>query len=120
MRKRDLGKLIFSTLQDGKGRIQLIFEKRKENFDFFKKYIDTGDIIGCEGSVMKTKTGEISVLVRKITLLSKSLLPLPDKWHGLKDEEERYRKRYLDLIMNPEVKEVLFIICNLLSRRPTW
>jgi lysyl-tRNA synthetase class 2 len=106
MTKRDLGKLIFATMQDSKGKIQLIFEKGNQAFDIFKKFIDAGDIIGCEGSVMKTQTGEVSVLIKKLTILSKSLLPLPDKWHGLKDEEERFRKRYLELIMNPEVKEL--------------
>ena len=109
MTTRNLGKLIFSTIQDGKGRLQLVLEKdatSKDSFELFKKYIDAGDWIGVEGSVMKTRTGEVSVLVKKVEILSKSLLPLPEKWHGLKDKEERYRKRYLDLIMNPEVKEV--------------
>ncbi|MEM0465798.1 MAG: lysine--tRNA ligase [Candidatus Pacearchaeota archaeon] len=106
---RDLGKLIFATLQDFKGRIQIIFqikETEKFSFDLFKKFIDIGDIIGVEGIVMKTKTGEISILSKKMTILAKSILPLPEKWHGLTDKEERYRKRYIDLIMNPEVKEV--------------
>ena len=109
MTTRDLGKLIFVTLQDSRGRIQLILQKEetsKEGFELFKKSVDTGDFVGCEGSIMKTKTGEISVLVKKIQMLSKSILPLPEKWHGLSDKEERYRKRYLDLIMNPEVKQV--------------
>ena len=106
---RNLGKLIFATIQDENGRLQLVFQNEKtnkESFDIFKKYIDIGDFIGCNGSVMKTRAGEISVLVRNCEILSKSLLPLPEKWHGLKDEEERYRKRYLDLLMNPEIKEV--------------
>jgi len=106
---RNLGKLIFSTIQDGKGKIQIILQKdetKKQDFELFKKYIDIGDFVGFEGSVMKTKTGEISVLVKKIEILSKSLLPLPEKWHGIQDKEERYRKRYLDLIMNPEIKQV--------------
>ncbi|VVB78267.1 Aspartate--tRNA(Asp/Asn) ligase [uncultured archaeon] len=109
MTVRDLGKLIFATLQDSKGRIQIILQKEEteeKDFELFKKYIDIGDIIGCVGTVMKTKTGEVSVLVKKVTLLSKSILPLPEKWHGLSDKEERYRKRYLDLIMNPETKNV--------------
>jgi lysyl-tRNA synthetase class 2 len=72
----------------------------------FKKYVDLGDIIGCEGIIMKTKTGEISILVKEVKMLSKSILPLPEKWHGLSDKEERYRKRYLDLIMNLETKQV--------------
>jgi len=109
MTKRNLGKLIFVTIQDSQGKIQIILQKGEtnaESFDLFKKYIDAGDIIGCEGSIMKTKTGEISVLVKKLNILSKSLLPLPEKFHGIQDKEERYRKRYLDLIMNPEVKQV--------------
>ncbi len=106
---RNLGKLIFAAVQDSKGKIQIVLQKGKtspKDIEFFKKYIDVGDIIGCEGMVMKTKTGEVSVLVKKLELLSKSLLPLPDKWHGLKDDEERYRKRYLDIIMNPEIKDI--------------
>lgn len=106
---RNLGKIIFATLNDSRGNIQIILQKgetEQNDFDIFNKYIDAGDFIGIGGKVMKTRTGEISVLVKKIQILSKSLLPLPEKWHGLKDEEERYRKRYLDLIMNPEVKKV--------------
>jgi len=106
---RNLGKLIFSTIQDSQGRLQIILQKgetKKEDFELFKKYIDSGDFVGCEGTIMKTKTGEVSVFVKRLELLSKSLMPLPEKWHGLKDEEEKYRKRYLDLIMNPEVKQV--------------
>ena len=111
MTKRDIGKLIFATLQDGQGKIQLIFQKGNEGkvgeeFRLFKKYVDTGDFIGAEGIIMKTRTGEVSVLVSKMQILTKSLLPLPEKFHGIQDKEERYRKRYLDLIMNPEVKEV--------------
>ncbi len=106
---RDLGKLIFCSIQDSKGRIQVILQNEKtdkNSFDIFKKYIDSGDFIGVEGTVMKTRTGEISVFTKKIKILSKSILPLPEKWHGIQDKEERYRKRYLDLIMNPEVKQV--------------
>jgi len=109
MTKRNLGKLIFTTIQDSKGKIQLILQKQetsKESFEIFKKYIDSGDFVGAEGIVMKTKTGEISILVKKIQILSKSILPLPEKFHGIQDKEERYRKRYLDLITNPEVKDV--------------
>jgi lysyl-tRNA synthetase, class II len=106
---RDLGKLIFATIQDSKGKIQIILQKEEtdtKNFELFKKYVDIGDIVGIIGLVMKSKTGEISILVKEVQILSKSILPLPEKWHGLQDKEERYRKRYLDLIMNPEVKEV--------------
>jgi len=109
MTKRELGKISFAKLQDSSGTIQIVLQEDKtpaEARNFFKKYIDTGDFIGVEGKIIKTKTKEISILVDKLELLSKSILPLPEKWHGLKDKEERYRKRYLDLIMNPEVKEV--------------
>ena len=109
MTKRDLGKLIFVTLQDSRGKVQVILQKKETedgSFELFKRYVDIGDFIGCEGIVMKTRTGEVSVLSKKIVVLSKSLLPLPEKWHGISDKEERYRKRYLDLIMNPEVKKV--------------
>ncbi|MBU3907423.1 MAG: lysine--tRNA ligase [Nanoarchaeota archaeon] len=107
--KRDIGRIIFCDLQDDGGKIQIVFqdketpEKQKE---FFRKYMDIGDFAGIEGKIFKTKTKQLSILVSKIELLSKSVLPLPEKWHGLQDKEERYRKRYLDLIMNPEIKEV--------------
>ena len=106
---RDIGKIIFAVLQDSSGKIQLVFQEGEtpdKIKEFFKKYVDTGDFVGAEGTVIKTKTGELSILVNKIELLSKSILALPDKWHGLEDKEERYRKRYLDLIMNPQVKDV--------------
>ena len=109
MTVRNLGKLIFATIQDSKGRLQLILQKgetSEEDFKLFKKYVDAGDFVGCKGMVMKTKSGEISVLVKKVQILSKSTLPLPEKFHGLKDEEDRYRKRYLDLAVNPDVKPV--------------
>ena len=76
----------------------------EEQFKEFKTW-DMGDIVGVEGFVFKTRTGEITVHAQKITLLSKSLLPLPEKWHGLKDQDTRYRQRYVDLIVNPEVAE---------------
>ena len=106
---RDLGKLIFATIQDSHGKMQIILQKdetSKNDFEIFKKYIDVGDFIGAEGTIMKTKTGEVSVLIKKMQIITKSILPLPEKWHGISDKEERYRKRYLDLIMNPEVKKV--------------
>jgi len=109
MTKRDIGKIIFSDLQDFSGKIQIVFQDKetpKKFFDFFRKYIDIGDIIGVEGKIIKTKTGQISILIKKLELLTKSTLPLPSKWYGLQDKEERYRKRYLDLIMNPEIKDV--------------
>ena len=106
---RDMGKIAFGVLQDGYGKIQIVLQSpdtSEKLSEFFKKYIDTGDFIGVEGQVFKTKRGELSVSVKRAELLSKSLLSLPDKWHGLEDKEERYRKRYLDLVMSPEVKEV--------------
>jgi lysyl-tRNA synthetase class 2 len=109
---RDLGNLAFATIQDGYGKIQIVLQKEETSekvFDFFKKYIDSGDFIGVEGIVFKTKRGEISILVKSVEILSKSILPLPEKWHGIQDKEERYRKRYLDLIVNPEVKKVFML-----------
>ena len=106
MSKRGQGKVMFCDLQDSTGRIQLfvkIDEMGEEEYARFKKN-DIGDILGCEGKVFKTKTGEISIRTSKITLLSKSLLPLPEKYHGLTDKEARFRQRYVDLMVNPEVK----------------
>ncbi|VVB80701.1 Aspartate--tRNA(Asp/Asn) ligase [uncultured archaeon] len=106
---RSFGKLAFAKLQDVKGNIQIVFQSEKtpeKIMDFFNKYIDSGDIVGAKGNPMKTKTGEVSILVKEFDLLTKSVLPLPDKVHGLKDEEERLRKRYLDVIMNSDVKEM--------------
>ena len=108
MSKRGMGKVSFCDLQDNTGRIQLYvrFDAMDEaDFARFKKN-DIGDIVGVEGDVFKTERGEISLRVHKATLLSKSLLPLPEKFHGLTDRETRYRQRYVDLIVNPEVKEI--------------
>ncbi len=104
---RDMGKANFIDIRDGSGRMQVyvrIDDIGEDNFKEFKKW-DLGDIVGVSGFVFKTRRGEISVHAKSIKLLSKSLLPLPEKWHGLKDKEERYRKRYLDLIANPEIKD---------------
>ena len=109
MTKRELGKIAFCNLRDGTGDIQIVFqegETPKKVFEFLKKYIDSGDFVGVEGKIIKTKTGMISILVSKIEILSKSILPLPEKWHGLQDDEERLRKRYLDILMNHEVREM--------------
>ena len=107
MSKRVMGKASFAHLRDAKGDIQ-IFVKRDllgdEAYAAFKK-MDVGDIIACTGEVFRTKMGELSVRVHELTLLSKSLLPLPEKFHGLTDREARYRQRYVDLIVNPEVKD---------------
>ncbi|MCK9596837.1 OB-fold nucleic acid binding domain-containing protein [Candidatus Pacearchaeota archaeon] len=109
MTKRELGKIAFAKLRDSSGDIQLVFQDGKtpdKIFGFFKEYIDAGDFAGVEGETFKTKTGEISILVKKIELLSKAILPLPEKFHGLQDDEEKFRKRYLDIITNPEVGEM--------------
>ncbi len=106
MSKRGMGKAIFADLQDRSGRIQLyikVDEMGEEEFARCRK-LDIGDIVGVEGPVFRTQKGEISVRTRAVTLLSKSLLPLPEKFHGLQDKELRFRQRYLDLIVNPEVK----------------
>ena len=107
MSKRRMGKVGFGDLADRDGRIQ-IFAKQdilgEEEYDRFKK-LDIGDIIGATGEVFRTETGEISVRAHKITLLSKSLQPLPEKFHGMTDTDMRYRQRYVDLIMNDEVKD---------------
>ncbi|RDI95815.1 lysine--tRNA ligase [Meiothermus sp. QL-1] len=103
---RHMGKASFAHLQDQSGRIQLYLARDvTERYELIKK-LDIGDIIGVEGTVFTTKTGEITVKVRRYTPLVKALHPLPDKWHGLRDVETRYRQRYLDLIQNPEVREV--------------
>ncbi|MFA5882125.1 MAG: lysine--tRNA ligase [Eubacteriales bacterium] len=108
MAKRDMGKATFAHIQDVSGRIQVyarVNEIGPEQYELFTHF-DIGDIIGVSGKVFKTQRGEISVWAGEITLLSKSLRPLPEKWHGLKDVELRYRQRYVDLIVNPEVKQV--------------
>ncbi|MDY2929631.1 MAG: lysine--tRNA ligase, partial [Clostridiaceae bacterium] len=105
--KRDMGKASFCHILDQQGQIQIyvkIDELGPEDYDRFKK-LDIGDIIGVKGYVFCTRRGEISVHVKEYTLLSKSLLPLPEKFHGLKDVDTRYRQRYVDLIVNPEVRE---------------
>ena len=107
MSKRGMGKVLFCDLQDNTGRIQLfvkIDEMGEEEFNRFKKN-DIGDIVGAEGEVFTTKTGEISIRTSSVVLLSKALLPLPDKFHGLTDKEIRFRQRYVDLMVNPEVKQ---------------
>lgn len=108
MAKRNMGKATFAHIQDFSGQIQIyvrVNEVGEETYDLFTHF-DIGDIVGISGKVFKTRKGEISVWADQITLLSKSLRPLPEKWHGLKDVELRYRQRYVDLIVNPEVKDV--------------
>lgn len=115
--RRVMGKASFAHLLDGFGTIQIyvkLDEVGEEVYDSFKK-ADIGDIFGVEGTVFVTHKGETSVKVRKLTLLSKSLLPLPEKYHGLKDQDLRYRQRYVDLIANPEVKETFIKRSKIIS-----
>lgn len=107
MSKRDMGKASFFDLMDSSGKIQVYMKVNivgEEPYDQFKKW-DIGDICGVKGEVFRTRHGEISIRAQEVVLLSKSLLPLPEKFHGLKDTDLRYRQRYVDLIMNPEVRE---------------
>ena len=111
MSKRGMGKVSFCDLQDKSGRIQLYARKDEMDeaeYDRFKKY-DIGDIVGVKGVAFRTQRGEMSVRVEHVTLLSKSLLPLPEKFHGLTNTELRYRQRYVDLIVNPEVKRTFVL-----------
>jgi lysyl-tRNA synthetase, class II len=105
---RKMGKLAFTHIQDAEAKIQICFttnELGKDGFTFFKKYIDIGDFVGVEGHLFITKTGEITLLATSVQLLSKALLTLPEKWHGLTDQETCYRQRYLDLIVNEESRK---------------
>lgn len=107
MSMRDMGKASFSDIQDRNGKIQVYIKTDdvgEESYKQFKTY-DMGDIVGIKGTVFKTKRGEISIHAQEVTLLTKSLQPLPEKWHGLKDTDIRYRQRYVDLIVNPEVRD---------------
>ncbi|OGL63552.1 MAG: lysine--tRNA ligase [Candidatus Tectomicrobia bacterium RIFCSPLOWO2_12_FULL_69_37] len=108
MGKRLQGKVVFMDLRDGSGRIQLFLRQNDLGEAAFAraKELDIGDIVGAEGGVFRTKTGELSVWVRGFSLLAKNLRPLPEKWHGLQNVETRYRQRYVDLIANPEVAEI--------------
>ncbi len=108
MARRDFGKAAFLQLQDGHGKIQVYVAKKEigdEAFNIFKRF-DIGDIVGICGVPFRTQTDELSIRAQQVKILTKSLLPLPEKWHGLTDVETRYRQRYLDLMVNPEVREV--------------
>lgn len=117
MTKRDHGKASFADVQDIQGRIQLYVredEIGEENYREFTSF-DIGDIVGVKGEVFTTRKGEISIKVTDIVLLSKSLQVLPDKWHGLKDPDLRYRQRYVDLVVNPDVKNTFLIRSNIIK-----
>jgi lysyl-tRNA synthetase, class II len=118
MMRRVLGKLAFFELQDETGKIQLYLEKKRINstmseltgaFNHLMKLSDLGDILGVKGTIKRTEKGELSIYVSEYAILTKSLLPLPDKWHGLTDTEKRYRQRYVDLIVNPQVRNTFRI-----------
>jgi len=107
MLRRTMGKISFANLQDMSGNIQIFIADNfpsKAEHEFFKKQVDIGDIIGIDGVIMKTQKGELSVRVRKLSLLAKCLRPLPEKWHGLADQEAKYRQRHLDLITNDDAR----------------
>jgi lysyl-tRNA synthetase, class II len=114
---RDFGKSAFFHLQDRKGRIQAYVQKNRigeAQFATFKK-VDLGDFIGIEGRAFLTKTGEATVLADSLTMLTKSLHPLPEKWHGLQDVETRYRQRYLDLIANEDVRKTFLARAKIIT-----
>jgi lysyl-tRNA synthetase class 2 len=122
MIRRGQGKTAFCVLRDQSGDIQVYFKRDElpENEWALFKLVDIGDILGIEGTVFTTHTGELTVRVIHFTMLSKSLRPLPEKWHGLTDKEQRYRQRYLDLIMNPEVRETFVKRAAMMSAIRKW
>ncbi|MGD2020846.1 MAG: lysine--tRNA ligase [Thiohalocapsa sp.] len=118
MSRRIMGKASFAHLQDMSGRIQLFVQRDMlgaDDYAWFKKDLDIGDIVGASGQLFKTKTGELSIKVDSLRLLTKSLRPLPEKWHGLSDQESRYRQRYLDLIMNESARETFRVRTRLVQ-----
>ena len=119
--KRVMGKAAFAQVQDVSGRIQLFLQSTAlgEAYDAFKGW-DVGDIVAAEGTLMRTKTGELSIKVETLRLLVKSLRPLPDKWHGLSDVEQRYRQRYVDLIVTPEAREVFVKRSRIVAAIRRW
>ncbi len=115
---REMGRAIFGHIQDLSGKIQIYLRKDilgEERFKFFKDYIDLGDILGVKGRLFRTQTGELTVEVEEFELLSKCLHPLPEKWHGLRDVELRYRQRYLDLIANEEARSIFLLRSKVIS-----
>ncbi len=121
MAKRVMGKASFAQIQDASGRIQVFLQANAlgEDYEAFKGW-DVGDIIAVTGSLTRTRTGELSVRAARIRLLTKSLRPLPDKWHGLADVEQRYRQRYVDLIVTPEAREVFILRSKIVRELRTW
>ncbi|WP_449280053.1 lysine--tRNA ligase [Luteimonas changyuni] len=119
--KRVMGKAAFVQLQDVSGGVQLFLQANAlgETYDAFKSW-DVGDIIAAEGGLTRTRTGELSVKVDSLRLLTKSLRPLPDKWHGLADVEQRYRQRYVDLIVNPDAREVFVVRSKVIAAMRRW
>ena len=121
MAKRVMGKASFAQIQDESGRVQLFLQSNTlgEVYDAFKSW-DIGDIVGVQGSLTRTRTGELSVKVSQLRLLTKSLRPLPDKWHGLSDVEQRYRQRYVDLIVTPQAREVFIKRSRIIRAMREW
>ena len=119
--KRVMGKAAFATVQDMSGRIQLFLQSNAlgDTYEAFKGW-DVGDIVAAQGTLMRTRTGELSVKVASLRLLVKSLRPLPDKFHGLADVEQRYRQRYVDLIVNPEAREVFVVRSKVVAAMRRW
>ncbi len=115
---RVMGKASFAHIQDGSGRIQLYLrqdELGEQAYELFRKRFDLGDLIGVEGTLFRTRTGEITIRVRSVEMLSKALRPLPEKWHGLTDVEARYRQRYLDLLVNEDVRNTFITRTRMVS-----
>ena len=121
MAKRVMGKASFAQIQDESGRVQLFLQSNTlgDVYDAFKGW-DVGDIVGVEGGLTRTRTGELSIKVSALRLLTKSLRPLPDKWHGLSDVEQRYRQRYVDLIVTPEAREVFIKRSKIIRAMREW
>ncbi|WP_159015808.1 lysine--tRNA ligase [Cognatiluteimonas profundi] len=119
--KRVMGKAAFAQIQDMSGRIQLFLQSATlgEQYEAFKGW-DVGDIVAATGTLMRTKTGELSVRADALRLMTKSLRPLPDKWHGLSDVEQRYRQRYVDLIVSPDVREVFVLRSRIIAALRRW
>lgn len=115
MLKRDMGKITFAQLQDVSGRVQVFFSQNETQHFEVLEQVDLGDIVGVQGPVFRTKTGEITIRVQKFSILCKSVRPLPEKFHGLQDTEMRYRKRYLDLLVNDESKETFIARSKIIS-----